>query len=109
MNLGVRECGRRDSRRGMARNLLITLGGVANGKADEARNLNVLSQLGGVALDKLINGHARVADVGLLKEELGLDGLFDAARHDLLHNLLGLALKVLAGSLNLQAPGRRIP
>ena len=52
---------------------------LANVKADEARHLDVLAQLGDVRLDQLIDVHVRVADVRLLEEELRLDDLLDAA------------------------------
>ena len=81
--------------------LLSLLRAAADREARKAGHLDVLAQLGGVALDELVDRHARVADVRLLEKQLGLDRLLHPPVDDLLDDLLGLPLQVVAGRLDL--------
>lgn len=54
--------------------LLVGVGvGVAEVEAHEARDLDVLAELGDVRLDELVNRHVGIADVRLLHQQLRIE------------------------------------
>ena len=76
---------------------------VADFEANEARDRDVLAELGDLGLHELVDGEGRFLDEGLLDEADLFVELADAAFHDAVENLLGLAFVAgaLAGDLAL--------